>query len=69
MVEERARGKANLSRGTTRHVVALAWRAAVQGGAGGRRSAAGGVLGADVGYGPKYPAQKKGGADVMLTEY
>ena len=34
------RGKTNLSRGTRRHVGALAWRAAVQGGAGGRGSPA-----------------------------
>ena len=69
LVEERARGKANSSRGTRRHVGKPAWRAAVQGGAGGRGSPAGGVLGVDVVYGPRYPAQKKGGADVMLTEY
>jgi len=40
LVEERVRGKANSSRGTRRHVGALAWRAAVQGGAGGRGSPA-----------------------------
>jgi hypothetical protein len=58
-----------LVQGTRRHVGALAWRAAMQGGAASRGSLAGGVLGVDVGYGPRYPAQKKGGADVMLTEY
>jgi hypothetical protein len=69
LVEERVHGKANSSRGTRRHVGALAWRAAVQGDAGDRGSPEGGVLGVDVGYGLNYPAQKKGGADVMLTEY